>query len=72
MDSLINRRLDSLMHVDILRRIMKEYCSMNVVLCQNITDIDDKIITRSSESKIPFRELAAKYEGILSRITSLE
>jgi cysteinyl-tRNA synthetase len=49
--------------LDILRRIMTEYCGFNVVLCQNITDIDDKIIIRSSESKIPFRELAAKFEG---------
>lgn len=51
-------------HLDILRRIMIEYCGFNIVLCQNITDIDDKIIVRSSELNIPFRELAAKYEGI--------
>jgi cysteinyl-tRNA synthetase len=31
-------------------------------MCQNITDIDDKIILRSSERGIPFRELASKYE----------
>jgi len=48
--------------LDIIRRIAKEYLSYNVVLIQNITDIDDKIIIRSSEQNIPFRELASKYE----------
>ena len=49
--------------VDVLRRVMKEYLGYNVVLCQNITDVDDKIIIRSSELGISFRDLAAKYEG---------
>lgn len=48
--------------LDVLRRIMKDVFGYNVIMCQNITDIDDKIIMRSSERKIPFRELAAKYE----------
>jgi cysteinyl-tRNA synthetase len=48
--------------LDVVRRICKEYLNYNVVLCQNVTDIDDKIIIRSSEQKIPFRDLAAKYE----------
>ena len=32
------------------------------ILCQNVTDIDDKIIIRSSEQKVNFTELAKKYE----------
>ena len=51
------------MSLDIIRRIAKEYLNYNVVLCQNVTDIDDKIIIRSAEKGIPFRELAAKYEA---------
>jgi cysteinyl-tRNA synthetase len=49
--------------LDTIRRIAKEYLGYNVVLCQNVTDIDDKIIKRSSEAKIPFRELAANFEA---------
>lgn len=48
--------------LDIIRRITKEFLNYNVILCQNVTDIDDKIIIRSSEKGVPFRELAAKYE----------
>ena len=48
--------------LDIIRRIARDYLSYNVVLIQNITDIDDKIIIRSSEQNIPFRDLASKYE----------
>lgn len=49
--------------LDILRRIMKEYLGYNVLVCQNVTDVDDKIIIRSSERSIPFRELAERYEN---------
>jgi cysteinyl-tRNA synthetase len=49
--------------LDVIRRIMKEFLGYNLVLCQNITDIDDKIIIRSSERKMPFRDLASKYEA---------
>ena len=48
---------------DVLKRIMTEYFGYNVLLCQNITDIDDKIILRSAERGVNFRDLAAKYEG---------
>ena len=48
--------------LDIIRRVTKEYLDYNVILVQNVTDIDDKIIIRSSEQKIPFSELAKKYE----------
>lgn len=34
---------------DVIRRIMSDYLNYDVTLCMNITDIDDKIIKRSSE-----------------------
>ena len=49
--------------LDIIRRIMKKYLGYNIILCQNITDIDDKIIIRSSEKNINFRVLAQQYEN---------
>ena len=49
--------------LDVVRRIMHDYMGYNVILCQNVTDIDDKIIIRSSEHKVPFRDLAAKFEA---------
>lgn len=49
--------------LDAIRRIAKEYLGYNVILCQNVTDIDDKIIKRSSENNEPFRELAARFEN---------
>ena len=49
--------------LDIIRRITQDYLGYNVVVCQNITDIDDKIIIRSSEKGIDFRELAATNEA---------
>lgn len=48
--------------LDVLRRIMSEYLHYDVIVCQNITDIDDKIILRSSERSIPFDQLAKQYE----------
>lgn len=51
--------------LDILHRIMKELLGYNVILCQNITDVDDKIIIRSAERQIPFRQLASMYESKL-------
>ena len=48
--------------LDIIRRITKDCLNYNVILCQNVTDIDDKIIIRSSEKGVPFRDLAAQYE----------
>ena len=48
--------------LDVLRRIMEDFFGFNIILCQNITDVDDKIIIKSSEQKIDFRSLASKYE----------
>lgn len=50
------------MCLDIVRRIMCDYFGYNVIVAQNVTDIDDKIIIRSAERNIPFLELASKYE----------
>lgn len=49
--------------LDVVRRIMKDYLGYNIILCQNVTDIDDKIILRSSERGINFRDLASKQEA---------
>ncbi len=48
--------------LDIIKRIFKDFLGYNVLLCQNVTDIDDKIIIRSAERQMNFRDLAAKYE----------
>ena len=48
--------------LDVIRRIMQDFFGYNVILCQNITDVDDKIIIRSFERSVPFRELASRYE----------
>ena len=42
---------------DIIRRILSNYFHYDVNLCMNITDIDDKIIQRSSEKKKIFLNL---------------
>lgn len=45
---------------DVIRRYL-EYSGYKVNYIQNITDIDDKIIKRSAELKISWKELAKKY-----------
>jgi len=45
---------------DIVRRYL-EYSGLKVNYIQNITDIDDKIIKRANELKIPIQELTNKY-----------
>lgn len=45
---------------DIVRRYL-EYFGFKVNYIQNITDIDDKIIKRANELKIPIQELTKKY-----------
>ena len=49
--------------LDIIRRVFKDFFGYNILVCQNVTDIDDKIIIRSSERGIPFKTLAATYEN---------
>ena len=41
---------------------MQDFFGYNVILCQNITDVDEKIIVRSFERGVSFRDLASKYE----------
>jgi len=48
---------------DVLRRIMQNYFGYEVIMCMNITDIDDKIIKRSMEREMEFRDLASIYEA---------
>ena len=45
---------------DVLRRFLESQ-KIPVELIQNFTDVDDKIIDRASQEKIPALELAAKY-----------
>lgn len=42
---------------------MVDVLHYDVVLCQNITDIDDKIILRSNERKEPFTNLSKQFES---------
>ena len=49
--------------LDVLRRIFRDYLGYNVILCQNTTDIDDKIIIRSHERGMTIKELSSKYEA---------
>ena len=42
---------------------MRDVFNKNVVFAMNITDIDDKIIKRSRELKIPRKDLTRKYEN---------
>jgi cysteinyl-tRNA synthetase len=47
---------------DVIRRYL-EYKGYKVKYVQNFTDIDDKIINRSNERGIPWKELVEKYIG---------
>ncbi|MFZ2602638.1 MAG: cysteine--tRNA ligase [Candidatus Omnitrophota bacterium] len=50
----------SLYVFDLIRRYLK-YCGFSVKFVRNITDIDDKIIKRSNELKIDWKDLVKKY-----------
>ncbi|MHB8086266.1 MAG: class I tRNA ligase family protein, partial [Dehalococcoidia bacterium] len=47
---------------DVIRRYL-EYRGYKVKYVQNFTDIDDKIINRSNERNIPWKDLVEKYIG---------
>lgn len=47
---------------DIVRRILSDYFGYDVVVQMNVTDVDDKIIKRANERKIPFHELSQHFE----------
>ena len=48
---------------DFLARFLR-YAGFDVFYLQNITDLDDKILSRSSKLGIGWKELTNKYEGI--------
>lgn len=50
------------MKCDIIQRILRNYFQLNLVTAMNITDIDDKIIARSSILQLSFQDLAKKCE----------
>ncbi|XP_054271419.1 probable cysteine--tRNA ligase, mitochondrial [Macrosteles quadrilineatus] len=52
----------SYIRLDIIRRILSNVFGLNVFYLMGITDIDDKIIARSNETKEDFRTLAKRYE----------
>ncbi|XP_072040212.1 probable cysteine--tRNA ligase, mitochondrial [Amphiura filiformis] len=52
----------SYVRFDIIRRILSEFFSIDVVQVMGITDIDDKIIKRSQESDISFSQLTKVYQ----------
>ncbi|XP_023393127.1 cysteine--tRNA ligase, cytoplasmic [Pteropus vampyrus] len=47
---LSSRRFRSYISFDILRRVLRDYFKFDVFYCMNITDIDDKIITRARQN----------------------
>lgn len=51
------------MKCNIIQRIMQHYFQINLVTALNITDIDDKIISRSRTERVHWREIATKYES---------
>ncbi|KAG0727966.1 putative cysteine--tRNA ligase, mitochondrial [Chionoecetes opilio] len=48
--------------IDIVRRIMTRVFDLNVIMVMGITDIDDKIIKRSKELGVSYREVTEHYE----------
>ncbi|XP_046482968.1 cysteine--tRNA ligase, mitochondrial isoform X1 [Neodiprion pinetum] len=52
----------SYVKLDIIRRILVEYFDINLITMMGITDIDDKIIKKSGESKRDWKELTRFYE----------
>eukprot|EP00178_Gracilaria_changii_P019095 TRINITY_DN55559_c0_g1_i1.p1 TRINITY_DN55559_c0_g1~~TRINITY_DN55559_c0_g1_i1.p1 ORF type:complete len:669 (-),score=131.72 TRINITY_DN55559_c0_g1_i1:823-2829(-) len=52
---------------DIVRRILAHYFGYHLRVQMNITDIDDKIITRANERQIPFQQLARHFEAEFMR-----
>ncbi|KAF7281612.1 hypothetical protein GWI33_004476 [Rhynchophorus ferrugineus] len=49
--------------LDIIQRILREYFGINLVTCMNITDIDDKIIKKSKDTKTDYKTLVQQYEN---------
>jgi cysteinyl-tRNA synthetase len=58
--------LRTYINVDALKRSL-EYFGLNVKHAMNVTDIEDKIINRSRESGIEYRELTREHESMFWR-----
>lgn len=56
---------------DVLIRLLKKIQNINIICCQNITDIDDKIIDKSISYNLPFWALAYKNEKIYYDVLSI-
>lgn len=54
-------------NTDIIRRIISDYFKQDVDFAMGMTDIDDKIITRSEENNTHWKKLARKYEASFMR-----
>ncbi|KAH9497061.1 Cysteine--tRNA ligase, mitochondrial [Dermatophagoides farinae] len=46
---------------DLIIRMLQTYCNVNVYFAMNITDIDDKIIRKSQEIGVDYRQLSNEY-----------
>ncbi|OTF79905.1 cysteinyl-tRNA synthetase 2, mitochondrial-like protein, partial [Euroglyphus maynei] len=46
---------------DLIIRMLRTFCNVNVYFAMNITDIDDKIIRKSNETGIDYRQLSNEY-----------
>lgn len=55
--------LRTYLNIDLLRRALK-YFSYDVRHVMNITDIEDKIISKSKESNVSYKDFTAKYEEL--------
>lgn len=51
------------MKCDIIQRILRQHFHLNLVTAMNITDIDDKIISRASIEQLQWHEIARRYEA---------
>jgi cysteinyl-tRNA synthetase len=49
--------------LDILQRILKHHFNVNLIICMNITNIDDKIIRKSNESGKSWKLIADEFEA---------
>ncbi len=48
--------------IDIVQRIFQNYFNKNLFIALGVTDIDDKIINTSNETKKPWKEVSQMYE----------
>jgi cysteinyl-tRNA synthetase len=46
---------------DLFRRVLDNYCGIYVLMAMNITDIDDKIITKAKQTNSDFKSVANFY-----------